>query len=170
MYNTAVMSVTDHFHDAEEQVRTAYADVHDDKVHKERCLSFLTSHFVSIDAVTELTSLIGRYNRFTPHRVNSLLNEVAENDPEARVAVGREGSPVLYVETTNPEMVKGVFANYPDEVMDVEQEGVGNARTYEGEDWDIDAHSTCRHDTPVVPVTEYPECDSDKSYVRLWWD
>ena len=165
------MSENIHVQTAEEQVRTAYADVHDDKDNKERCLSFLTSEFVPITEVIQLTHLIGRYNRFNPEDTNDRLDQVIERDPQARVAIGREGSPVLYIETKDQRMVLDVFGNYPDEASEVEvPEDIGNARKYVEEDWDIDPHSKCRHESPPVAVEDYPECNTDLSYVRLWWD
>jgi hypothetical protein len=167
-----------------QEVRTAYADAGKQRdtsfySHDMRCLSFLTSVWVSPTRAGELVEQIGGYNRFTPDALcggGGILEAVADADPDARVAVGREGSPVLYVETTDAAAVLDAFSvgysTEPDELSEVDPGDVGSARKDlygDGED-QIHPHSTCNHEAPPVPVDEYAPTRDGREYVRAWWD
>lgn len=163
------------------EIATAYADAgpqrdNDHHSNDMRCLSFLTSGWLTPDEAASAVELIGPYNAFDPDTVADMLDTVLENDPDALVAIGREGSPVLYVETDDPEAVVSVFGEWgegtPDELSEVSPGSVGSARKdlYGDGDEQIDPHITCSHADPPVPVEEYAEPDPDRAHVRAWWD
>ena len=157
------------------EVRVAYAESgqqrDDDRLdHDQRCLSFLTSGwFEDGDALAYALEAIGGYNRFDPDKVAEHTRKISEQCGYVRVAVGREGGPVLYIETDDPETVEEVIGSYADECWGVEHDAVGNARKWADGD-DFDAHGMCRHDEPPVPVEDYAEPGDGRRVVRCWWD
>lgn len=157
------------------EVRVAYADaaqqVGDDRLeHEQRCLSFLTSGwFEDGDALAYALEAIGQYNRFEPAEVAKCTRNISERDDEVRVAVGREGSTVLYIEVDDASTVLAQIGNYADECWEVDHDEVGQARKWDGDD-SIIAHQTCRHDEPPVAVEDYAEPADGKAVVRCWWD
>lgn len=169
------------------QTRIAYADANTDGFGKdERCLSFLTSEWLTADRTREALQVIGQYNAFDPDPVGEMVSHIEDEiDPGALFAVGREGSPVVYVETDDPEAVieflgpvRYEAADYdrddpfssvhPDELGETEHVGsrITRERYEEGDD---DAHMMCRHDEPPVEVDEWAEA-GDRPVVRAWWD
>jgi hypothetical protein len=158
-----------------QEVRTAYADAGEQRdnehfVDDERCLSFLTSGwFEDGELLKEALDAIGGYNRFDPDRVATRTKELNEEHGDIRVAVGREGSPVLYIECENPGDVKDAFEDYADECWEVEHDQVGNARKWADDDG-YDAHTMCRHDEPPVEAEDFADPGRGRPVVRCWWD
>lgn len=174
-----------------DEVRTAYADAGQQRndpayVEEMRCLAFLTSDWLTPAAAASVVEYIGPYNRFDPDTVGSMLDAITEAYSDALVAVGREGSPVLYVETDAPETVMRVLGptsyeeaespmfpeGRPDELGRVEPGAVGNRRQEmygDGED-QIPPHQPCSHAAPPVPVADFAEPDPDRAHIRAWWD
>mgnify|MGYP000615539100 CR=1 FL=1 len=158
-----------------QEVRTAYADAgaQRDSAHfenDERCLSSLTSGwFEDGELLKEALDAIGQYNRFGPDKVATRTKELNELQGDIRVAVGREGSPVLYIETDDPDAVEAAFEEYADECWEVDHDEVGTARKWADDDG-RDAHTMCRHDEPPVEVKDFAEPASGRSVVRCWWD
>jgi hypothetical protein len=159
------------------EVQQAYADNTD--ADGRRCLSFCSSQWVTPRDAGRLCRLIGSYNGFSPElfRKVELWADLADADPTARCAVGREGSPVVYVDTERPDAVMetfgslratGVFDPCPDELDTVDYVGLGSTDRYGDGDDKFDPHMSCHHDTPVVPVSDYPRARA--SVVRVWWD
>lgn len=72
-----------------------------------RNLNFKASATVPATSLSVTLKPIGRYNEFSPARVARAVSSV---DPKARVYVGREGSPVLYIKTTKARMDKMAIA------------------------------------------------------------
>jgi len=135
-----------------------------------RCLSFLTSGwFTDGQALAGALTRIGSYNRFDAQRVARRTRDVSDEAEHIRVAVGREGSPVLYIETDVPETALGKFNDYADECWVIDRP-VGNARQMIDRDPDFDPHTMCNHDEPIVPAEEYAEADDKHPVVRCWWD
>ena len=73
-----------------QEVKRAYTD-------RTRDLDFRASRSVPASSLSVTLKPIGRYNEFSPTRVARAVRAV---DPSARVYVGREYSPVLYIKTT----------------------------------------------------------------------
>lgn len=167
-----------------DEIRTAYADADPQLdvaiyANSMRCLSFLTSEWLTPDEAADAIEYIAEYGTLTPEAGARYLAEIADVDPDARVAIGREYSPVVYVETVDADAVIAVFNTVygdtdrtPDELSIVRAGAVGKARKdLYGDGYDqMDPHQNCQHDRPPVPVSEYPDTDSDKQYVRAWWD
>jgi len=172
-----------------DEVRTAYADAGDQREDPKysrgmRCLGFLASEWVDAERARELLAVIGPYNAFEPGTVADILDSVVENaDPDARFAIGREGSPVIYVETSEPEHVIDISGRSwpngddapfgdasPDELNEVPADSVGSARKYTNNDLGLEAHSMCAHDRPPVETEDLAPTDLDNQYVRAWWD
>jgi len=157
------------------EVRVAFADAgqqrDDDRLdHDQRCLSFLTSGwFDDGDALAYALEAIGQYNAFESAHVAECTRKISERADEVRVAVGREGSPVLYIETDDASTVLAYVGNYADECWEVEHDNVGTARKWADDDG-MDAHGMCRHDEPPVAVEDYAEPKDGKAVVRCWWD
>jgi hypothetical protein len=177
-----------------ESLRRAYADTpenEDEYDHGERCLSYLMPRWVSPMQAAELAEYIGGYNCFTPDRFRALMERVDEEDDTSVVALGREGSPVAYIETHFPESVieaiesagedDGVVEpddhpfgdGRPDELWEVPPDEVGSVRQYADRDEDyMEAHYSCSHDTPPVPDDEIADVATEggRKYIRAWWD
>lgn len=133
-----------------------------------RCLNFLQSAFVPVEHALDLLDAVGRYDRFSPSDARERLRAVAELDPDARVAVGREGSPVLYVETTVTEAtMTDIFEAAeapPDEFWPVEHDEVGPF-------WADDPHAFCRGEAHADTVPDTMATPSgDAPVFRAWWD
>lgn len=172
-----------------EEIRTAYADAGPQReksafVDDIRCLSFLTSDWLTPEQARKAVQFIGGYNAFTPESAADIIAAIEKVDPDARFAIGREGSPVIYVETEDATAIMGVidgewdngqdspFHNgAPDELSEVEPGHVGSARkpVYQ-EEGGIEAHTMCQHSNPPVWVEDYAETTDENEYVRSWWD
>lgn len=72
------------------EVKRAYTE-------RTRKLRFVASRLVKASALPDILKAIGKYNAFSPAKVASAINVV---DPNAKVYVGRDYSPVLYIKTT----------------------------------------------------------------------
>lgn len=164
------------------EVRTAFADAgpqrdNDAYTHDMRCLSFLTSDWLHEEGAIQAANIIEDYNRFGAEDVEALIAAIIDTDPDARFAVGREGSPVFYVETDDAQAVVDAIeavGGYtgPDELGEVSAGAVGSARKdlYGDGDDQMSPHNMCSHERPPVPVEEYAPTSEDKQYVRAWWD
>lgn len=175
-----------------EEVRTAFSDSVEQRdnynySHEDRCLSFLTSDwFDSAAAAREALESIGPYNAFDPETAGDILEAIVRDaDPDARFAVGREGSPAIYVETDDAEAVRAVFDRRwtnddadapwqragPDELAVLDDpRAVGSARKYETIGPDLEPHNMCQHDEPPVDTENLAPVSDDREYVRAWWD
>lgn len=168
--------------DLRAQVETAYADTQGNGgFDSSRCLSFLMSEWVSPRDASELVEIIGGYNAFNPETVQEMLSDIERLDPTARVALGREGSPVIYVETEDPKGVLSIFDSQwnnenvaspwgrgaPDELwrIDLNISTVGKVRRTPEY-----AHKSCAHTHPPVPDEKIADVDPEKDYIRAWWD
>jgi hypothetical protein len=160
----------------EEQVQKAYADAYgidNGFEDKERCLSFLTSEWVEPEHASSLVEYIGEYNAFNPDTVSGKFYTLSEEaDVDFKVAVGREGSPVLYFATNEPEKIRRVFRSYADEFGEVEPPDVSGKEQYRSEDSFVEEHSMCQHDEPPVPPGYEARGDTENglTYIRAWWD
>lgn len=139
----------------------------------DRCLSFLTSDFIPMEFARDAIRYVGMYNAFDPGNLRDVFDVIRGADIEAKVAIGREGSPVLYFEVKNGEPADRVRAvlermsSGPDELSFVDHDNVGPR--------DILAngvHSRCGHtdDEAPVPVCEEAAPDPSKTHIRAWWD
>lgn len=158
-----------------EEVRVAYSDAgpqrdDDSYTHGDRCLTFLASGwFEDGVALAAAFRAIRDYNRFDAERVITKMRAASDVSDHMRVAVGREGSPVVYVETSNPDALREQFERYADEYMDADPTDFGQARKWQDDDR-MGGHDMCHHDEPVTTVDEYPEGDGEHEVVRMWWD
>lgn len=110
------------------------------------------SRWVKSGTAMKAVDVIGKYNKFKAEPVKDAIDRIQRNDPNARFSIGREGSPVIYVETGKPRSALGVFSsmskNYrPDEIDKVI--GGPRAEKYRG---------------------RLPKKRSSASVVRAWWD
>lgn len=165
------------------EVRTAFADAgpqrdNDAYTHDMRCLSFLTSGWFHEEGAIQAANIIEDYNAFGAESVAELIDAITDTDSDARFAVGREGSPVIYVECEDAQAVvdtieaAGSYSIGPDELGEVPPGGVGSARKdlYGDGDDQMSPHNMCSHERPPVPVEEYAPTREDKQYVRCWYD
>jgi hypothetical protein len=169
------------FDTARAEVEIAFTDITDVTDRDARCLSFLSSVWVTPRDAARLTGIIGEYNGFDPLYMSEegVWEEIADADPTARCAVGREGSPVVYIETERPDEVsailaglsgRGTFPPTPDELAKTEHVGTASRSYYGSGEDQRDPHSMCKHDSPVVPVSDYPQPRDGAAVVRAWWD
>jgi hypothetical protein len=86
-------------------LRAGYAC--DDPTDERRCLNFRVR--LSPEAAIEAVTAIDSYNGFDKTRVIPAIEQIVAANPTARLNIGREGSPVIYVE--------GVFSDTQDAVM-----------------------------------------------------
>lgn len=87
-----------------------------------------TSAWTDPGMAATLVGFIGEYNRFDPDAVQGFLQEL---DSETRVAVGREGSPVLYFWTPNPSDVAEGLTSMTTTERTVICHACGDSRTEE---------------------------------------
>lgn len=175
-----------------EQVAIAYADAGPQRQSEaydndDRCLKFVTSGwFTSQEAVREALSRIDSYNAFDDGRVMGMVKRAFQAD-DVRVAVAREGSPAIYLETDVPNQIVDIFgptryeadpdlpfADVKPDELSYSAEGdidyrVGSNYAREP---DFDAHSMCRHDDGDEPVAveDWATPNPDRFVVRAWWD
>lgn len=76
---------------------SVYSEVKRAYTEKTRKLQFVASRSVKASGVLAILKAIGQYNQFRPAKVATAINVV---DPNAKVYVGRDYSPVLYIKTT----------------------------------------------------------------------
>lgn len=164
---------------ATDEIRTAFADAgeqrdNDAYVKSMRCLDFLTSKWLTPDGAAQAVEYIDSYNAFDAGNVADALESIAEADDSALIAIGREGSPALYVETDDAEAVLSAFKSMdgrPDELGRVDPDAVGLARERLSDgDAEKYNHSMCNHENPPVAAGDFPETDPARQYVRAWWD
>jgi len=70
------------------EVRTAYADAGKQRdtsfySHDMRCLSFLTTEYVTPAIAADIVAMIGPYNGFNPESAQQMLGHIANDDPGA---------------------------------------------------------------------------------------
>lgn len=152
-------------------LRRAYSDTFHERDPQERCLSFLMPSWVIGKHANRAAHLIGEYGTFAPSKVTSLIAETVLVDSFAGFALGRENSPVLYIETTETEQVLDIFAESKANELwklkdDVEHHTVPNARGYDN------PHSACRHEEAPTAVEAYAgrREQTPSEYIRVWWD
>lgn len=167
-----------------ENISVAYSDCaaqrqSDDYQHEDRCLSFCTSEWIEdMETLETALKVIGPYNAFSPERIYDAFRMLEKSNIKNRVAVAREGSPCLYVETDEPHTVIDCFEDFaevpePDEMRSLADSEEFTQAQRQPEDRNDDIHHRgCQHEDPVVRdedqvsrnVEEYPHV------VRLWWD
>lgn len=173
-----------------QQVKYAYADVGERRQldayqHDDRDLKFLTSSWFNVTGeiqygpLADAIEAIGPYNRFDPEKVLGRLDTCAEGDENPfkedesplRVAIGREGSPVLYIECDCPNQVIQRLKDYADECWKVDADSVGIARSYmsNGETAEEVLRYSNRDEFLVHP-DEFAEPSEGREVVRAWWD
>lgn len=173
-----------------QQVKYAYADARkqrqlDAYQHDDRDLKFLTSSWFKITGEIQYGPLadaivaIGQYGRFDPPEVLRRLdacveaheNPFKQDESPLRVAIGRESSPVLYIQCDRPEQVIDCFEGYADECSTVEHDRVGLARSYmlHGDTAEEVLRYSNRDEFLVHP-DEFAEPNEGREVVRAWWD
>lgn len=175
-----------------QQVKYAYADTRERRrldayQQDDRDLKFLTSSWFNVTVAGEIQygpladaiEAIGPYNKFDPAKVIGRVHACAEADENPfkegesplRVAIGREGSPVLYIECDRPEQVIGCLEDYADECWHVDADSVGLARSYmsNGETAEEVLRYSNRDEFLVHP-DEFAEPNEEREVVRAWWD
>jgi len=80
-------------------------------------------------AAVDAVRAIDQYNYFSGDAVADTIGTIAAHDENARFAVGREGSPVVYVETRQPGVATGAFGNM-DELRRPDELGEEDAVRY----------------------------------------
>lgn len=155
---------------------TAYADLYSARNSKERCLSYLMPCWAPARYAIMGCDIIDNYGNFLREQVKSCIKSFSElTDIFAGFALGRENSPVLYIETYKPKMAKALFEEQtrPEEVTILDPsdptDAVGNAAA-EIVEGSTDPHECCRHDNPPVRMQNYPRTDYEEfNYVRVWY-
>lgn len=111
----------------------------------------------------EMVGTVPAYNRY---RASAVKRAVAEFSENAFVAVGREGSPVLYIWTDQAETVAGILEGIEPQTED-EADGIFGA----GGPDELGAIVDADH-YPVMNVGESPRMvgDGPNALVRAWWD
>lgn len=164
---------------SQEAVRQAYADAvpqmdndFTGNPHSTRCLTFLAPEWSEPEEAIRLVQYIGEYNNFYPSKVSKKIRQVVEETEHVRIAIGREGSPVLYFEVSDIDPLSEEFAGYADEFMDCEAPDISQKSRYREEENRVDEHDMCLHDhPPIEPGDEADgDPDSDYQYIRCWWD
>ena len=141
-----------------ESVRTAYADAipqRDDAgfSHDMRSLHFVTDAWLTPDVAEDAVDVVGPYNYFEPETMHDLIDAVEAIDHDARFAVGREGSPVLYIKTVAGLDVAGSISR---STYAIDEFSVLDVDTFRAHVEDLE--------------NEGPSVESGYQYVRMWWD
>ena len=106
-----------------------------------------TTQWLSADTAAEAIATVDSYNYFKGSKVADAVRRIGRKDPNARFKFGREGSPVLYVETRKPGVAIGVLSSKP----------MLGAMGTPDELW-------------KVPGRRVTNVRSGHSLVRAWWD
>lgn len=153
--------------DPVEATATAFSDTEANDADGDRRLQFATS-MLDPETAAECVEQIGRYNAFDPDALADFLrNELAGR---GYAAVGREGSPVLYLYTTMPV----------DDLLDLLEVTI---RSHDAPSDSGIFQPGMPDEVQVNPTADsYPEGDfvwhkdfdgvpaDDHVVVRLWWD
>lgn len=104
------------------------------------------------DAVESMT-VAGRdsYNYFKPDKAAAAIEAIAEKDPNALFSLGREGSPVIYVQTYKPSSAIGVLSSMENKYQPDELGKVTGKRGW-------------------GRLERLPKRRPGASVVRAWWD
>lgn len=156
------------------EVRKAYADhrsplIPNDMVGTQRCEAFLTSDwFTDGTALARAFTILGAADCFDAGGVADVTRTINSYASGARVAVGREEDPVIYVECDNTDMSVDMLNREADWVSRVsyptvqEQHESGVARPG-------DNHTQCDHAEPVVPDDRVARANGTENVVRAVW-
>jgi len=141
-----------------ESVRTAYADAIPQREdagfsHNMRSLRFLTDAWLAPADAKDAVDVVGPYNHFEPETMHDLIGAVEAIDHDARFAVGREGSPVLYIKTVAGLDVAGSISR---STYAIDEFSVLDVDTFRAHVEDLE--------------NEGPSVESGYQYVRMWWD
>lgn len=100
-------------------LKLGYA-VYDD-TDQNRCLNFRVG-FNDPRAAAEACVIIDSYNEFDGRRVAKVITDIAVLDKYARVSVGREGSPVVYVSSWSGDLdiIQGMLKSARPDECDLE--------------------------------------------------
>ncbi|MFT4948318.1 MAG: hypothetical protein ACI9CA_000438 [Natronomonas sp.] len=154
------------------------------------CQDFLIGRWLTPEAAVEVLGAMVPINGFVPAVAQRTVARVAETDANPGIAIGREGTPCLYLQTDAPEAAIEAFENCadhadpehvertgphtltPDETFEVGPDSLGAARKRSLPDWPLDPHDLCPHssEATIVEVEEMAPPDPRRNHVRVWWD
>jgi len=140
-----------------------------------RSLKFHTE-WLTVDRAKACVGEIPRYNNFDSDDVKNALDELANLRVDVRIVVGREGSPVLYVYSTDGPAVYDVFNSMsrtvetPDELPAWVDDDVDGGTVYAGPN-----ELGIVTEPETYPTRGIGEAASDvdsgvPTVVRAWWD
>lgn len=120
-----------------------------DKVRRSFTKSGKDSQFItqwlSGKTAAEAIRTVDEYNYFRGEETAGAVMRIAEKDPNARFKFGREGSPVLYIETRKPRVAIGVISQLLDKWREPDE-------------------------LQKVPGSRATNVRNGHSLVRAWWD
>jgi len=121
-----------------------------------RSLAFHTP-LLELEKAIECIHEIPQYNAFSPELVSEQLSKMPD---DTKVAVGREGSPVLYIWTDRPELLINLFQKMKEMEEDDDKwtSGPNEFHAVEG----------FPKDTLLEDPLEVFE--DEKILIRAWWD
>jgi len=157
------------------EVRLAYAD-HDSPLipsrmaYERHCKRFLTSDwFTDGTALARAFTIIGAADCFDAQGVADVTRTINDYAPDARVVVGREEDPVIYVECDNPAMAVDMLEREADWVTRLSYPSI---RKHHGEDVfdQDDMHNGCEHHEPPVPNEQAAVANDPENVVWARWN
>jgi len=114
------------------------------------------THLLSVTEAKRAITAIDRFNNFYPEKICKSLDLLHRFDPDLRIAVGLEGSPVLYLHTIRADFaVKLLDIVHADELQANTGGGVYPSWISDGFEW-VDSWKCPSDGTDVL--------------IRAWWD
>jgi hypothetical protein len=157
------------------EVRLAYAD-HDTPLipsrmaYERHCKRFLTSDwFTDGTALARAFTIIGAAGCFDAQGVADVTRTINDYASDARVVVGREEDPVIYVECDDPAMAVDMLEREADWVTRLSYPSI---RKQHGEDvfGQHDMHKNCEHHEPPVPSERAAVANDTENVVWARWN
>ncbi len=157
------------------EVRKAYADhrsplIPNDMVGTQHCNRFLTSDwFTDGTALARAFTILGAADCFDAGGVADVTRTINSYASNARVAVGREEDPTIYVECDSPDMAVDMLDREADWVKRVSHPSI-RKHFGEGIPDSVDMHNSCDHHEPPVPGEEIATANDTGNVVWARWN
>ena len=156
------------------EVRVAYGDydhgfIPTEVRGKQHCRAFLNSDwFIDGKALARAFAILGTYDNFDANKVAEATTAINENCGDTSVAVGREGHPVIYIQTDSTNMARDIIMQKADSAAILERSSI-KAEHAEALDDSLDTHRPCEHEEPPVRENRVAVTKDASSVVRAEW-
>lgn len=139
--------------------------------HEDRQLSFLSPGWFHLEnrRYEDALEAIGYYNKFDHEEISDWLFQLDQlTDQDIRIAIGREMSPVIYIECDDADaIIEGKPARSKDKPASCDEFSKVDVEDMGPYSYDV---AMSRRDEPIVPEEHLATPQDGKEVIRLWWD